>query len=372
MSAKKLKIIHTEASHGWGGQEIRILTEANWFRKRGHQIIFILPEQSTLYQKVSKSFQTYVVPFTRNNQLLDLWKAFNIFQKERPDVVATHSSVDSWVGLSGAKLAGIPTKVRYRHVSTPVAQNAFNRFQYRKLCDHIITTGDCIRTPLIDQFSLNPQKVHTIPTGLVPPDKLPDRSVARAALARELGLPPESRFMGQISVLRSWKGHPDLIQSWEKIAPLCPHHHLILVGEGPCYQALLNQASASAFADRIHLIGHRKDVYPYFRAFDVAILASFKNEGIPQSGLQAMYAETPLVGTQVGGIPEIIGDQVTGFLIEPRQPEALAEAVIRCLKHPDRKKIIQRAKEQVLNKGLANTMGSAVYGVFIGSLTART
>lgn len=232
MSSKKLKIIHTEASHGWGGQEIRILTEANWFQKKGHSILFILPKESTLYQRVSTIFPTYILAFTPKSQLLDLWRIFRIFQQERPDVVATHSSVDSWVGLLGAKLAGVPTKVRYRHVSTPVANHTFNRFQYHNLCDCIITTGDCVRTPLINHFSLQSQKVHTIPTGLEPPSELPRRSVARTALIQELGLPETSRFIGQVSVLRSWKGHTYLIQSWEKIAPRFPDHHLVLVGGG--------------------------------------------------------------------------------------------------------------------------------------------
>lgn len=104
----------------------------------------------------------------------------------------------------------------------------------------------------------------------------------------------------------------------------------------------------------------------------MAILASFGHEGIPQSGLQAMYAETPFIGTTVGGIPEIVEDQVTGLLIEPKRPNAIAEAVVRSLQQPNREKMIRRAKEQVLANVLVDTMGNAVYDAISGAGTAPT
>ena len=77
----------------------------------------------------------------------------------------------------------------------------------------------------------------------------------------------------------------------------------------------------------MHLIGHRENPWLVFRALDVAVLSSVKNEGIPQTGLQAMFAETPFLGTKVGGIPEIINHMQTGFLVAPSDSRALADGL---------------------------------------------
>ena len=81
----------------------------------------------------------------------------------------------------------------------------------------------------------------------------------------------------------------------------------------------------------MHLIGHRENPWPVFRALDVAVLSSVKNEGIPQTGLQAMFAETPFLGTTAGGIPEIIDHMKTGVLVAPSDATALADGLTKLL-----------------------------------------
>ena len=118
---KKLKIIHTEASPHWGGQEIRIFEEMKWFREQGHEMILVAPDNGTLFKRCKEeSFQVISIYFTKPRILLNIFKMLSILWYLKPDAVGTHSSTDSWAGLIAAYLVKIRTRVRYRHISAPV------------------------------------------------------------------------------------------------------------------------------------------------------------------------------------------------------------------------------------------------------------
>lgn len=362
---KKLKIIHTEASNGWGGQEIRTFTEAQWFRRRGHQVIIAGPHDGQLIQRAKEAdFRVFEIPFAKNTQLQDFFRCKAFLQAEAPDVLATHSSVDSWVGLSAGTVARVPCRLRYRHISAPISANPFNRFQYNQLCHHILTTGACIRQPLLDRLGVQPERVDVVATGLVFPATMVPKEQARQALVAQLQLPTAARFLGNVAVLRSWKGQLFMIDAFAQVADAWPDYHLVLVGEGPMRQVLEEKIAACSASARIHLVGHQSDVWPYFRAFDIALLVSTQNEGIPQSGLQALYAETPLIGTTVGGIPEIIQEGENGLLIEPKNATAIADAMRHLLEQPaTRAAIAARTRSSMQAQYNIDHMGNQVLDI---------
>ena len=224
----------------------------------------------------------------------------------------------------------MPQRIRYRHVSLPVKVSFLNRVIYNKWATQIITTGDCISKPLINDLKINPEKVHTIPTGVDPPADLIDREKARIRLCQELTLPTHCRFIGQVSVLRNWKGQDDVMEGFDQVADDWPDVHLVFVGGGHGERYLPPIAKSKKHADRIHFVGHQSDPWPYFRALDVNLLASIAGEGIPQVGMQSMLSGTPFIGTKVGGIPEIVTDGKTGLLVEPKNPKQIGEALRRC------------------------------------------
>ncbi|PTN31409.1 hypothetical protein C6366_18175 [Desulfonatronum sp. SC1] len=330
-----LTIIHTEASDAWGGQDIRVFTEALWLRDQGHHVHLFTPAHGELFQRASEAgLDCEAVPFAKRTKPVDFARLMRRFKDIRPDVVCTHSSVDSWVGLTAARACKVPATIRYRHVSTPVGNNFMNRWQYRRLCDHVVTTAGAIQDELRRTLGLPPDKVSSIPTGIAPPD-LPSRDQARAALLERFNLPKTARLIGQVSVLRSWKGQYVLIDAFERLAAEMPDARLLLVGGGPVMGDYSKRSRESPFASRILLPGHQEDVWPFFRGLDVAVLASTRNEGIPQAGLQAMFARCPFVGTAVGGIPEIVDHQRTGLLAPPSDPKALAAAITEVLRCPE-------------------------------------
>ena len=365
-SDKKLRIIHTEASPHWGGQEIRIFEEMKWFREQGHEMILVAPNNGTLYQRCKdQGFEVISIYFTKPRTILNILKMLWLIRRKKPDVVATHSSTDSWAGLTTATILGIKKRVRYRHVSAPVKKNMLNRWQYKFLANFIFTTGECIRKPLIEDFNLDQEKIYVMPTPVTPPSNLLTKEEAIRNLQKELNVNEQARFIGQVSVLRGWKGHKFLLDAFQQIADKHLNIHLVLVGEGTMKECLLDKRKSMRCGNRIHFTGHKENVYDYFRAFECSILASTHNEGIPQSLLQAMYAESPVVGTDVGGIPEIVINNVTGILVDPMNAKSLANGVFFVLDEPAScNNYIYAIKHRIKNKFKWKFTGNLMVNIY--------
>ena len=176
---------------------------------------------------------------------------------------------------------------------------------------------------MIEKFELDRSRVKVIPTPVSFSYDLPSKTEAIKFLQNSLALNEKTRFIGQISVLRSWKGHAFLIEAFSLIAENFPNYHLIIVGEGPMRDGIISLITGSKFCNRIHLLGYKPMPWEYFKAIDVAVLASTENEGIPQTLLQAMSLKTAVVATNVGGVPEIIFHEKTGLLVQPRDPQSI-------------------------------------------------
>ena len=330
---KKLKIIHTEASPHWGGQEIRIFEEMKWFRRKGHEMILLAPGSGNLYRRCKQeNFEVISIYFTKPRTFINIFKMLLIIWQQKPDVVATHSSTDSWAGLIAASILRVKKRVRYRHVSTRVKKNFLNKLQYKNFANLIITTGECISIPLRHSFNLSQKKVNTIATGITIKDNLPNIDSCRKLLLKELKLPETSIFIGQVSVLRSWKGLEELIDAYKIVSRDISSLHLVVVGEGsPMREVLENKIKTENLEKKVHLVGHKEDPLVYMNAFEIVILSSLRNEGIPQALLQAMSIGRCVIGTRVGGIPEIIEDEITGLLANPGDARSLAKQITKIL-----------------------------------------
>ncbi|WP_419656764.1 glycosyl transferase, family I [Desulfosarcina variabilis str. Montpellier] len=335
MGKRPLTIIHTESHRSWGGQEIRVITECLWMKKKGHRAILIASKKSQIYPK-AKAAGLDVLPmsFTNLTALGDLIRLRGWLKSYAPDVLNTHGNMDAKVGLLAAAGLKVPCVIRSRHHSHPVTPSWYNKLLYRKLSDYIFTSAQCISDQIVNDLAVDPSKVVTVSSGFVPPGKMISKPDAMHRLQKEFDLDPDTRFIGSVAMLSEWKGHRFLIDAFKAICGQFPHHHLMIVGDGAQMQALIERARDHGLADRIHFAGFREDPWPFFRAFDINILASTKNEATSQVLPQAMYAGCPVIGTWAGGIPEVIDHGNTGYLVEPADSVALARAMQMILKDP--------------------------------------
>ena len=323
-----LSIVHTENSCGWGGQEIRILTEAKGMQDRGHRIALIAPPEAPIAAAgVKMGLPVVPLPIRKKRLpcLLALrgWLAAHAGEV---DVVNTHSSTDSWLSaIACATLPHAPPIVRTRHVSTTVHNRIGTRWLYVRAIAHVVTTGEALRRQLARDNGIPLDHMTSVPTGIdlarfVPGD-------AAAARAR-LGLPAR-RALGIVATLRDWKGHEYLFDAIAQDRAAWSDWQVIVVGDGPYRDRLDRRLAALDLAGDIRFAGQQEDVVPWLQALDLFTLPSYGEEGVPQAILQAMACALPVVSTPVGAIGEAVEDGVTGLLVAPRSADALAAGLAR-------------------------------------------
>ena len=370
----KLKIVHTESHREWGGQERRVFSEGLWMDRKGHHVVVVAPAQSPLYDRAGEQgWETHAVSFNKFGMIKDACFLRKLLRNMRPDVLNTHGNIDSKVGLCAAWGLGIPCVIRTRHSTPAVSNSWYNRLLYRKLCHHIFTTADCITRQIINDLDVPQDRIATIPSGIDCPDGLIDRRQARHRLANEIGVESDSAFVGFVGRLSGEKGLHVLIDAFAIIEDQLPRHHLVIVGEGGLFAALQEQIRERKNENRVHLLGYRDDPWPYFRAFDCHVLASLEFEGVPQAMLQAMFAGCPVIGTQAGGIPDIVIDRETGLLVPPDNPQRLSEAILKIIQEPeDAEKRAARARQYVWENHTIDAMGEKILRVYRMQLSEKT
>jgi glycosyltransferase involved in cell wall biosynthesis len=347
---RKLTILHTEASKGWGGQEIRILDESDGMRRRGHDVQIAAPQDAPIFAAAAKrALPAHAVALDRRRPPSIIAFA-RLVRELKPDVIVTHSSADSWIASIATQLPGLRTAiVRTRHLSTPVAGGVLNRWLYGHVPARVVTTGEAIRAHLIERLSLLPARVISVPTGANVSRFQPG---GRAEARAKFGLPADAAIVGIVATLRSWKGHRFLIAAMND--PRLANARLVIVGDGPQDSNLRKLAAVSGAGDRILFAGQQEDVVPWMQALDVFALPSTGNEGVPQALMQAMATGLAAVSTPVGAIPELIEDGRTGLLVPPENVEALTAALARLLADAARRESLGTAARERIVQGFTS------------------
>ena len=315
-----MRILHTESSLGWGGQEIRVLTEARGVARLGHEVLLAAPGESRIHREAARfGVEALALPIARKS-VRGLLAMRRLLGDHAFDVVNTHSSTDSWLAALGrAFSASKPAIVRTRHISAPVPRNAATRWLYRQ-ARRIVTTGEKLRSQVVEETGVAEVDVVSVPTGIDLGKFRPgDRDRARAAT----GLPAGKTIVGIVATLRSWKGHRYLIDA---IAAMQREEVVLaIVGDGPQRAALEAQATERALP--VRFAGDQDDVAPWLQSFDLFCLPSYANEGVPQALMQAMACGLPVVTTDVGSIGEIVTHDETGTMVPAQDAQALRVAI---------------------------------------------
>lgn len=359
-----MRILHTEASCGWGGQEIRILDEAAGLIERGHEVWLACPAQAPIAQAApQRGLRVVTLPIERK-RLPGLSAMRALLREQRFDVVNSHSSTDSWLAaLACASLRGAPALVRTRHISAPVARTPANRWLYARASRFVVTTGERLREELIDRVGCDPARVVSIPTGIDHHRFRPVVDAAeRQAIRSALGLPGNRYLVGIVATLRSWKGHRFLIDA---VASLSLPVQLVIVGDGPQREALQAQAQALGRPELVHFAGQQADVSDWLRALDAFALPSYANEGVPQALMQAMFSGLACVTTNAGAIGEIALPDRTALVVPMQQIEPLAAALGNLYRDARwRQALGARARDHVLQGFTRDRMLDRMAAVF--------
>jgi glycosyltransferase involved in cell wall biosynthesis len=279
--------------------------------------------------------------------LLALLRLYRHICHVRPAILHTslfHANLSGRVLGRLVGLAGTPAPIVICSERTMAMESEWRYRLNRRtigLVDRVIAVSTNVRDFCVSHIGLPAEKLVVIYNGVQVPASPSSPREARA----KLGLPSDGLVIGGVSRLDPAKGIDFLIRALARVDDVT----LVIVGDGPERAVLETLASDLGVADRIHWAGHRRDVPYLLPALDVFVQPSL-HEGMPNTVLEAMAASLPVVATAVGGTPEIIEAGVAGLLIPPRDPDALADAIISLLRNPDlRRRMSQAGQERVAN-----------------------
>ncbi|MBW2283204.1 MAG: glycosyltransferase family 4 protein [Deltaproteobacteria bacterium] len=325
----KWSILHTEASEGWGGQEIRIFTEARGMVRRGHRVMIAAPAYATLYKRSRDAgIPVADVDYNRKSFIKSIRSVLKLIEIHGFHVICTHSSRDSWAaGIAGRLSRRRPLVVRTRHLNIPVGKGFASRSIYRRIPHMIFTTGESIRRLITEGLRFPDERTLSIPTGVDlkrfdPTRPFPD-------IRHEYGIPPEAFVVGTVAVLRSWKGHAFLLEAAERICASRSDIRFLLVGDGPLREKYTRWVADHGLEERVILTGHQERVPEILNSIDIFALPSYAHEGVPQAVIQAMAMKKAIITCDVGAIGEVIKDGETGRLVPVKDPGALAETILQ-------------------------------------------
>jgi glycosyltransferase involved in cell wall biosynthesis len=325
---RQWRILHTESSRGWGGQEMRVFAELEWMRAQGHWVALAAHSKSQIARRAREAgFKVRLLRTSKGLLPIEVASFARWLKKHRVEIVNTHSSNDGWTAGLAARLAGC-LLIRSRHIEVDYPNRFWSGLAFRKLPHHILTTSERIAGRIVQELEIPRERVTCIATGI---DLQRFHPGTPGTLRHQLSLPDDMPLVGMISVLRSWKGHATFLEAATLLLKSGRRVHFIIAGDGPGRTELGKKISGPPWRENVTLLGHRTDVENVLASLDVLVLPSYAHEGIPQIVLQAQAMARPVVATRIGGIPEVVEDGVTGLLIEPRDAPTLAARIAQLL-----------------------------------------
>lgn len=320
-----MRILHTESSKGWGGQENRTLNELFAMRERGHQLAVVSRPGARILERASEAgFPTFTADMRGAIDFPAVFKLRGVIRQFQADIVNTHSSRDTQLaGMAARTLFNRPRIVRTRHLALPIT----SRFTYSVLPDHVVTVSQFVENYLVEA-GVPRCGISTIPTGI--DFARYERSTVAGDLRQELGLAADTLLIGTVAILRAKKGHAEILDAAPEVLRRFPKAHFVFAGDGAQTANLKARIAADGLGERIHLLGLRRDVTNVLASLDLFVLPTHQ-EALGTAFIEAGAMGLPTVASKVDGVPEVVQDGETGLLVPAQDGQALIEPICRLL-----------------------------------------
>jgi glycosyltransferase involved in cell wall biosynthesis len=287
----------------------------------------------------------------RLRDLKALLKLYRILRVERPQIVHTHTAKAGFLGRLAARMAGVPVIVHtyHGHVLNGYygpAKSWLLRMIERglaRITDRLVAVSDLVKEDLIAYRVAPPDKISVIPLGF---DLEPflDCGSLKGEFRRELGLGPGDKLVGILGRIFPIKNHRLFLKSAAQISQQESSVHFVVVGDGILRSEMERYAQDLGIRQRVFFTGWRRNLPRIYADLDLLVVSS-NNEGTPVSAIEAMASGCPVVATRVGGLPDIIKDGKTGYLVPAKQPQSLATAILELIRDPQRARQMGRSAQ---------------------------
>jgi glycosyltransferase involved in cell wall biosynthesis len=346
MSEHREKILYVITKANWGGAQRYVYDLATAARDAGHEVAVVVGGKGPLTEKlVAANIRVLPLELKQRRTFIgdlitfgSLFSLIRIFRTEHPDIVHANSAKAGGLGGLAARITGVPRIIFTAHgwefnaPRTILSKVGIRFFSWLTLllAHQTIAVSEAVRRDVCLWPSVH-RRIVVLHNGIECATLLP-REDARAALAQHT---VGKYWVGMLSELNPTKRIEDAIRAFSLLVPTHPEAILVVLGEGRERGALEDLIRELHLQNHISLVGFRGDAPSLLKAFDLFVHSS-SSEALGYAILEAGCAGLPVVGTRVGGIPEIILDDVHGLLVPPRDPKALASAMESLMRDPQR------------------------------------
>ena len=297
--------------------------------------ILLLSNDVTVYKLFTaklavSSVELHFIDSSKMNFFTTLVGVIQVLKKGRFDIVHSHgykSDIITFclkIASFGKDLTIIATNHNWIGTSSKeLLYEKLDKF-ILKFFDKVISVSDELRMKMI-QAGIPQKKIVTIKNGI---DVNDPSFYARtpAELRKEVGLDTEVFVIGCVARLTREKNHKRLLRAFSEFLKGGNEGKLVLIGDGPEHGALVQLAAQLGIGSKIHFLGHQKEARKLYRLFDVFCLVS-ENEGLPMALLEAMAARVPVVVSNVGEMPDVVGKVSSEVIVQPHNVEGMAQAI---------------------------------------------
>ena len=263
-------------------------------------------------------------------------KLIRLIQREKISIVHTILYTSNTFGRIAALLAGVPVIIGWEHGEifepTPVGHYRID-WILAKITDCVVTPSKATKEELIKKEGIPAYKIRVIYNGIDLAEF--NGSSSNALTRKQLGIEADEILIGSVANFEERKRHKYIITAMPKIIKVCPKIKLLLVGEGPLRQYISEMVDNLGIKDKVIFAGFRIDISVIMNAIDIYVCSSDR-EAFGLAVLEAMALKKPVVSTNVCGMPEMVIDGQTGYLVPPHDVDSIAEAVISLLANKEK------------------------------------
>lgn len=345
---KEIRVLHLDTELGWRGGQQQAIYLHKGLCDLGVYSDFACRKASALKSRLQKA----ELPF----KCFRYWGEADILAGRSLAAYARHQGINILHLHSAHALSwGLNTKLFFpelklvatRRVDFPIQKNQVSRAKYfSPKLDALVAISENIRQVLLAD-GIPEDKINLIHSGVdihrfEQDEPAPD-------FREKYGIPADAILVGTVAAFVTHKDYPNLITAAAMAKTANPKLCFIALGDGGKFLKMQRLARDLGIADSFLFLGYQERIGSFLKAFDIFVLASYK-EGLGTSVLDAMTVGLPVIGTKAGGIAEMIEDKLSGLLVEKRNPEALAQAILALADSPDtRKKMGANALRRVQN-----------------------
>ncbi len=369
-----MKVLFVHSSDELYGSDVSLLELVRRLPERGVEPTAVLPTDLPYRGELRRALSESGIPYVRldmgvlRRRYMNPRGIFSFGYRLTKGVVAlskmiktgrfdlVHSNTGAvWGGSIAASLTGVPHVWHIREiVENPAALSHFMAWQVVTFSSRIIAISTAVADHIAELHPRGADKISVIPNAVDTERFSP--SVDGAAVRREWQVTPDEMLVGVAGRVHPWKGQDVLIEAMPLVLRRAPKVRFAIVGDVTpdrlaLRESLVRRAEELGVADRLIWAGYRRDVPQVMAALDVLVVPSTSPEPFGRTILEAMASGTPVIATAHGGPLDIIEDGKTGLLVPPRDPAALAVAIIQMAEEPEwRKRMGEAGLAEVMEK----------------------